>query len=152
MSKVEDFLTPTQEAEIVEAIRRAEKNTSGEIRVHLEAHFNTPQHPADDVFERAVKVFDFLHMDNTKNGNGVLIYIAVEDKQLVIMGDASINSVVPDDFWESTKNKITSHFKKGEIKQGLVSGITEAGNQLKKYFPYLKDDTNELPNTISTDT
>ncbi len=36
MSKVEDFLTQLEEAQIIDAIRIAEKNTSGEIRVHLE--------------------------------------------------------------------------------------------------------------------
>ncbi len=150
MSKVEDFLTAEEEAQVIEAIRKAEKNTSGEIRVHLEAHYNTPQHPVDDVFDRAVQVFDFLHMNNTKNSNGVLIYVAVEDKQLVIMGDTGINKVVPNGFWESTKDSITTHFKKGNIKTGLVAGITEAGNQLKRYFPYHKQDINELPDEIST--
>ncbi len=150
MSKVEDFLTPEEEKEIINAIRLAETKTSGEIRVHLEAHFNTTQHPVKDVFERAVQVFDFLRMNNTKKSNGVLIYIAIEDKQLVIMGDTGINNLVPDDFWESTTAKITSYFKKGEIKKGLVEGIIEAGYQLKNFFPYLSNDKNELPNKIST--
>ena len=58
MSKVEDFLSLEEEARVVEAIRQAEKNTSGEIRVHLEPHANK------DIFDRAVEVFDFLHMQN----------------------------------------------------------------------------------------
>jgi uncharacterized membrane protein len=151
MSKVEEFLTPAEEKAVVEAIRTAEKNTSGEIRVHLEAKYNTPDHPVQDVFERAVQVFDFLHMGNTKNNNGVLIYVAVADKQLVILGDTGINEVVPNNFWESTKDQITNYFKQGKIKEGLVAGILEAGKQLKKYFPFQKNDTNELPNTISSD-
>ena len=143
MSKVEDFLTPEDEAEIVEAIRLAEDNTSGEIRVHLEPHCS------NDAFDRAKEVFAFLHMNNTKNSNGVLIYVAVNDHTLVILGDKGIDKVVPNDFWESTKDVIISHFKDGNTKQGLVEGILKAGKQLKKYFPYHLDDTNELPNTIS---
>lgn len=151
MSKVEDFLTPSEEAAVVEAIRSAEKNTSGEIRVHLESNYNTPEHPVQDVFERAIQVFDLLQMSNTKNNNGVLIYISVVDKQLVILGDTAINKVVPINFWESTKDLITKNFKEGKIKAGLVAGILEAGKQLKKYFPIQKNDVDELPNTISTD-
>lgn len=143
MSKVEAFLTPTEEAEVVEAIRIAELNTSGEIRVHLEAHASI------DVFDRAIEVFDFLHMQNTKRSNGVLIYVAVEDRELVIMGDKGINDIVGPTFWESTKNSIVDHFKKGNISQGLVDGVLSAGEQLKKHFPYKKDDSNELPNDIS---
>lgn len=142
-SKVEDFLTKIEEQEIVEAIRLAEKNTSGEIRVHLEAHTDL------DAFDRAAEVFEFLHMSNTKQSNGVLIYIAVEDRTLVIMGDKGINDVVAPDFWESTKNLIINHFKAGDMKQGLVDGVLKAGEQLKKYFPYNNKDLNELPDDIS---
>jgi len=143
-SKVEDFLTASEEAEIIEAIRLAEKNTSGEIRVHLEKSAND-----EDVFDRAEEVFVFLHMNNTKLSNGVLIYIAVEDRTLVIMGDKGINDVVAPNFWESTKDTIIAQFKNGDMKRGLVEGILMAGEQLKKHFPYQKDDKNELPDTIS---
>ncbi len=143
MSKLEDFLTAAEEAAIIQAIRTAEKNTSGEIRVHLEAHSNI------DVFDRAAEVFDFLHMDNTKQSNGVLIYVAVEDRNLVIMGDSGINDVVAPNFWESTKDIIISHFKNGAMEQGLVEGILKAGEQLKQHFPHKKGDINELPDEIS---
>ena len=143
MSKVEDFLTRDEEIAVVEAIRTAEKNTSGEIRVHLEPHSTV------DAFDRAAEVFEFLHMNNTKLSNGVLIYIAVEDRTLVIMGDKGINDVVAPDFWESTKDVIIEKFKTGDMKQGLVNGILSAGIQLKKHFPYNNKDANELPDDIS---
>ena len=143
-SKVEDFLTAEEESQVIDAIRTAEKNTSGEIRVHLEAHSEI------DAFDRAAEVFDFLHMNNTKNSNGVLIYVAVEDRTLVILGDTGINDVVPPHFWESTKDAIINGFKNGDIKQGLIDGILMAGEQLKAHFPYQKGDKNELPDSIST--
>lgn len=143
MSKVEDFLTAEQEQEVVEAIRSAEKNTSGEIRVHLEPHCEY------DAFERAADVFDHLGMDHTQQRNGVLIYVAVEDRTLVIIGDSGINDVVATDFWESTKDRIIAQFKAGDMKQGLIDGILNAGQQLKKHFPHQKGDTNELPDDIS---
>lgn len=151
MSKVEDFLTSEEETEIIEAIRTAEMNTSGEIRLHLEATSISAEEPHEkiDAFDRAAEVFDMLRMDNTKESNGVLIYVAVKDRTLVIMGDKGINDIVGQNFWESTKDIIINHFKNGDMKQGLVEGIIKAGEQLKKHFPHRKDDKNELPDDIS---
>ena len=143
MSKVEDFLTKEEEQEIVEAIRMAEKETSGEIRVHIEKTTSI------DAFDRAMEVFHLLEMDKTELKNGVLIYVAVKDKTFVICGDQGINEVVSNDFWDSTKEIMVSHFKKGDFKQGLIEGISKAGNKLKLYFPYQQGDTNELSNEIS---
>lgn len=144
MSKVEDFLSKEEEQQIVEAIRTAERNTSGEIRVHIEASSGK-----DDAFNRALKVFQTLKMYETKQQNAVLIYVAVEDHQFVIYGDEGINNVVPTDFWDSTKNTMQNHFKKGDFKQGIVDGILKAGEELKTHFPWQTDDVDELSNEIS---
>jgi len=143
MSKVEDFLTREQEQEIVEAIRLAEKETSGEIRVHIEKETSI------DTFARAMEVFHLLKMDQTQLKNGVLIYVAVESHAFAICGDKGIDDVVADDFWDSTKEIMASHFKNGDFKQGLVEGIQKAGAELNKYFPCADDDTDELTNEIS---
>jgi uncharacterized membrane protein len=143
MSKVEDFLTQEEEQEIVQAIQIAEKDTSGEIRVHIEKTTSI------DAFDRALEVFHLLKMDETQLKNGVLIYLAVDDKSFVICGDEGINDVVVNDFWNSTKDAMAVHFKKGDFKQGLIDGILKAGEQLKTYFPYQEGDVNELSNEIS---
>ena len=143
MSKVENFLTKEEEQEIVEAIRMAEKETSGEIRVHIEKTTSM------DAFDRALEVFHELEMNKTHLKNGVLIYVAVKDKTFVICGDQGINDVVSNDFWDATKEIMASHFKIGNFKQGLIDGILKAGAELKKYFPYENGDTNELSNEIS---
>ncbi|MFE3847971.1 TPM domain-containing protein [Flavobacterium sp. LB3P45] len=143
MSKVEGFLTQEEEQAIIEAIRVAEKNTSGEIRVHIEK--TTSEEP----FDRALEVFHELKMDETQLQNGVLIYLAIADKRFVICGDKGINDLVADDFWETTKEIMKNHFKNGNFKQGLIDGILMAGEQLQKYFPWQEGDTNELSNEIS---
>lgn len=140
---VEDFLSKAEEKAIVEAIRKAEKNTSGEIRVHIE------NHTEEDHYEHAQKIFGQLHMHETKLRNGVLIYIAVTDHKFVILGDEGINKKVEKHFWEETKNLMQSHFKKGEFKSGIVAGVLQAGEQLKSHFPWQSEDVNELPNEIS---
>ena len=143
MSKVENFLTPNDEQEIVDAIKKAEKNTSGEIRVHIEASTKL------DHYERALEVFYFLEMDKTNQQNGVLIYVAVHDHKFVICGDKGINEAVPNDFWNTTKEIMQAHFKKGDFKQGLIDGILKAGEELKAHFPWQVDDENELSDQIS---
>lgn len=143
MSKVEDFLTQEEEHAIVEAIRVAEKNTSGEIRVHIEK--TTSEVP----FDRALEVFQELKMNETQLQNGVLIYLAVADKKFVICGDKGINDLVADDFWDTTKEVMKNHFKNGNFKQGLIDGILMSGEQLKKHFPWSANDINELSNEIS---
>jgi uncharacterized membrane protein len=143
MSKIEAFLTAKEEQDIVEAIRLAELNTSGEIRVHIEKSSN------GDATNRALELFHTLKMDNTKRQNAVLVYVAVEDKTFVIYGDEGINKVVENDFWDCTKDVMQSYFKKGQFKEGLVEGILRSGERLKKYFPYTDNDTNELTNEIS---
>ncbi len=141
--KVSDFISPEEEKEVVEAIKQAELNTSGEIRVHIE-------HTCEgDRFNHALEVFEQLEMHKTKLSNGVLIYVSIDDHQLVIIGDKGINDVVPKGFWGSTKDKIINQFKKENYKQGLIDGILEAGNQLKTHFPYQSDDIDELDNEIS---
>ncbi|WP_299113109.1 TPM domain-containing protein [uncultured Winogradskyella sp.] len=143
MSNIENFLTASEEDAIVAAIRDAEKDTSGEIRVHIE------QNCTGDVFKHAMEVFHYLKMDNTKEQNGVLIYVAVDKKSFVIYGDKGINEAVGKDFWDATKDSIAAHFKNGEFAQGLIEGIKKSGQQLSKYFPWFHGDSNELDNSIS---
>ncbi|TYQ00146.1 TLP18.3/Psb32/MOLO-1 phosphatase superfamily protein [Tenacibaculum adriaticum] len=143
MSNVEDFLSIEEEQEIVLAIRQAERNTSGEIRVHIEkssqiSHYN-----------RALEVFRMLKMFNTKQQNAVLIYVAVEDHKFVIYGDKGIDAVVPKDFWDSTKDIMQKQFKKGNFKQGIIEGVLKTGEELKVHFPWNQDDSNELSNEVS---
>ena len=143
MSKVEEFLTKAEEQEIVEAIGIAEKNTSGEIRVHIE------KENAIAPLDRAMEVFRSLNMENTQERNGVIIYVAVKSKNFAIYGDKGINEKVADDFWDSTKDVMQNHFKNGNFKQGLIDGILKAGEQLKTHFPYQDNDKDELSNEIS---
>ena len=143
MSKVEEFLTKAEEQEIVEAIGIAEKNTSGEIRVHIE------KENAIAPLDRAMEVFRNLNMENTQERNGVIIYVAVKSKHFAIYGDKGINDIVGADFWNSTKDTMANQFQNGNFKQGLIDGILKAGEQLRTHFPHQDDDTNELSNEIS---
>lgn len=138
-----DFFTASQQEAIQASIATAELNTSGEIRLHVD-----DKCPGDPV-AKAIKVFEKLKMHETELRNGVLIYVAIKDKKLAIVGDRGINEAVSDDFWDAIKNDLVFRFKEGKYTEGLVEGIHASGEQLKTHFPYQSDDTNELSNEIS---
>lgn len=138
------FFKRSEEEQIVHTIRDAELCTSGEIRVHI--HTTESQ---TKILEAAADTFTRLGMEKTALRNGVLIYLSVKDKEFAIIGDEGINEKVPENFWDSTKEKIQQQFRKGNFVQGLQDGISEAGFQLKTHFPYETDDENELPDEIS---
>lgn len=140
----EFILTPSDEESVVQAIRSAEKRTSGEIRVHIEAKC-----AGNNPMKRAEALFHELGMDATAEQNGVLIYLAHEDHQFAILGDRGINEIVPTDFWAETAEVMAGHFKKGHFAEGLIHGISHAGEQLRQHFPYTEDDQNELDDSIS---
>jgi len=141
--KAEEYFTEENKLHISNAIRVAETDTSGEIRVHVEKHCK------GDVLDRAAYFFDKLEMQKTEQRNGVLFYLAIEDKKFAILGDAGINQKVQADFWEETKELVLENFKNGAVAEGLAKGIIMAGKQLKNHFPYQADDVNELSDEIS---
>jgi uncharacterized membrane protein len=98
---------------------------------------------------RAVYIFKKLGMHKTELRNGVLFYLAINDHKFAILGDAGINQVVPDDFWDEIKKSMLDFFSEKQFSEGLSRGIKMAGEQLKKHFPYQEDDINELSDEIS---
>jgi len=140
---VNTFFSESDKKRIISSIESAEKNTSGEGRLHLDKHCK------GDPVERAIQLFGKLNMHKTELRNGVLFYLAIEDHKFSIIGDQGINEVVPDDFWDSTRDLMLSHFKNGDFLLGICEGIEEAGKQLKAHFPFQTNDSNELSNDIS---
>ena len=141
--KLNGFLTAQQQASVVDAVRLAEKGTSGEIRIHIDRECKVSP------MERAKEVFNKLGMFRTAQRNGVLIYLAVESKVFAIIGDKGINDLVPENFWADVVGVMGGEFRKGRFAEGLALGATLAGEKLKAYFPYQEDDINELPDEIS---
>jgi uncharacterized membrane protein len=137
------FFSGDQKNQIRQAVADAEMDTSGEIRVHIERRCK------GDVLDRAAYLFEKLGMHKTEKRNGVLFYLAVDDHKFAILGDAGINAVTPEDYWDSIKEKMQGEFKEGRFTEGLEWGIREAGSQLKEHYPYQDDDVNELPDDIS---
>jgi uncharacterized membrane protein len=143
MSNAITILNREEDQRVVEAIRQAERNTSGEIKVHIENRCK------GDVEQRSLFIFDKLKLNETQLRNGVLIYLAIKDHKFAILGDKGINDVVEDGFWNDVKDLMLNQFKAGHFAEGLEQGIMRCGEKLKAYFPYQSDDINEIPDDIS---
>lgn len=140
-----EFLAALDQPRIVGAIADAEKQTSGEIRVHVQPK------AGDDIRKFAQRTFERLGMTKTAQRNGVLLFIATEIRQFVILGDKGIDEKVPSGFWDEIAAKLTIRFKNSEFTDGIVEAINAAGEHLKQYFPRAAGDVNELPDEITTD-
>ena len=137
------FFSKEEQQRIVSAIKEAELDTSGEIRVHIE------NHGKEEALERAAEMFYGLKMDRTAARNGILFYLAVKDRKFAIIGDEGINKNVEHDFWNDIKDEMISNFKENKFAEGLIAGILKCGEKLKEYFPHQSDDVNELSDEIS---
>ncbi|HSY52111.1 MAG TPA: TPM domain-containing protein [Thermoanaerobaculia bacterium] len=138
-----EFLALLDQPRIVAAIGAAEGETSGEIRVHIQ-----PKVRGGDARYVAERTFERLGMTKTALRNGVLLFIASEERSFVILGDKGIHEKVPSNFWDEIAARLTSRLRNGEFTDGIVEAITAAGHQLKTYFPRASDDVNELQDEI----
>lgn len=142
-NKLDKFLNDEEKEQIVQAIRDAERNSSGEIRVHAEYYCQ------DEPLERAKEVFELLAMTNTRERNGVLIYVSFGDRKLAVLGDSGISEKVSIEFWEEVKRQVGEELASGHFCQGICLGVKMLGEKLKELFPRQPDDVNELKDEIS---
>lgn len=138
------LIKKTEERKIVSAIKAAEKDTSGEIRVHIERWCKE-----GDPVARAIFIFDAIGMFDTRDRTGVLIYISLKSRLFAIIGDVGINAVIPPDFWNGIKASLSSFFSQGLITEGIIDAVKQTGKILKEHFPASEDNPNEQPDEIS---
>lgn len=138
-----NFFTKDEQQQIVDAIREAERNTSGEIRVHIDNFCFA------SVVKKAQKLFQKLGMSQTADRNGILIYIAVLSHKIAVVGDKGIHQKLGTEYWDSIVKEIVDAFAHHKKADGLTKGIINCGHQLKIHFPYQDSDKNELNDSIS---
>jgi len=141
-----EFLDQLDQPRIVQAIKDAEQQTSGEIRVHIQ-----PRVTGGDIRFVGERTFERLGMTKTALRNGVLLFIASEEKQFTILGDKGIDDKVPPGFWDEIAAKLTIRFKNSEFTDGIAEAISAVGEHLKTYFPRSAEDVDELSNEIDVD-
>jgi len=143
VSEIKCFLNPHEERVVVDAIAKAEKITSGEIRIHLDESCEV------DVMDQAAYIFDLLKMQHTLHRNAVLIYIAIKEKKVAIIGDSGVNAVVHTQYWDEIIKTMINSFRMGAYKQGILQAVHSVAEVLVKHFPGHHADVNELSNEIT---
>lgn len=138
-----EFLEKLDQQRITDAIKTAELQTSGEIRVHVQPKAH------GDIRTVAERTFERLGMTKTAERTGVLLFIACEEQRFVILGDKGINEKAPAGFWDEIAAKLTIRFQAGEYTDGIVEAIHSAGEELRHDFPRQHTDVDELANEIN---
>jgi len=142
--KQKEFFTAEEKQQVVEAIRKDEQRTSGEVRVFVESRCRFV-----DAIDRAMELFFQLEMDKTEERNGTIVYVAVKDKQAAVFGDEGIHQKLGQKYWEEEVNKMMVCFKQANLADGIIQCVTDIGEALYQNFPYdQKTDKNELPDDI----
>jgi uncharacterized membrane protein len=144
MRPLDELIAKPEQARVVAAIQATERRTSGEIRVHVEEHC-----PGGDAYRRAVELFEQLGLTRTRQRNGVLVYVAVADHRMAVLGDKGIHEDVGPDYWREVLEAMRAAFKQGALGDGLVAAVSSVGDRLAAKFPPNGDDENELPDEIS---
>ena len=139
------FASDTDLDAVTEAVSHAERGTAAEIRVHLD-HRCT-----GDAMARAIAVFERLHMHRTADRAGVLLYLAVDDHKVAVIGDTGIHQRVGQGYWDELVARVIGHLREGRPREGLVGAVAELGAALATHFPRRRDDRNELSDRVSLD-
>ena len=142
--KKKEFFSPEEKHHIAEAIQNAERRTSGEVRVFVESRCSYV-----DALDRAVEIFQKMEMYKTEQRNGVLVYVAIKDKQLAVFGDQGIHEKVGTEYWNKLVAAMLASFNRDDCSEGISGCVKAIGEALQTYFPYNKDtDKNELSDDI----
>ena len=139
-----DFFSEEEQQQIIEAVRNAERMTSGEVRVFVENRCSYM-----DAIDRAKEIFAELKMYETADRNAVLVYVALKDKQLAVFGDEGIHSKLGNEYWNTEVKKMIDNFNRENYAEGIKQVVEDIGEALTQLFPYNNDtDKNELPDDI----
>ncbi len=138
------LLTPPERLRLVDAIADAERGSAGEVRLHLEARC-----PGGDALARARQLFGELGLHKTKQGTGVLLYVAELDRKTAVYAGAGIHAAVAAAFWEGVTREVAGGFRRGAALDGITTAIDHIGDTLRKHRPGPDIHANELPNEVS---
>lgn len=137
------FFSPEEEQLIVTAIQNAERATSGEVRVYVESRCSYM-----DALDRAIEIFNLMGMHATDERNGVLVYVAIKDHQLAVLGDEGIHRKLGSEFWNNEVRKMIRDFNRDDYAKGIAGCVEDIGEALQKHFPFTDKDKNELSDDI----
>jgi len=98
--------------------------------------------------EQAVQEFHRHGLHKTKNATGVLLFVSLLERRVIVLGDEGIHAKVGDGHWTGTTKAVLEHLATGTLRDGLVAAIDRCGEVLAEHFPAKRDDVNELADRV----
>jgi uncharacterized membrane protein len=138
-----EFLSKLEHDGIVRAIREAEANTSGEIRVFVQRGKLKA-----DPLASAQRKFRQLGMHKTHERNAVLVFVAPRVHKFAVFGDKAIHEKCGEQFWQHVVDGMRVHFQNEKFSHALMEAINEVGKVLAAHFPRTSASANELPEDV----
>jgi uncharacterized membrane protein len=141
--RTKTFLDQLDHDRIVRAIKEAEAKTSGQIRIYIQRG-----ELDGDAFDYAQRKFRALGMEQTRERNAVLIFVAPRARKFAVIGDEGVHKKCGDDFWRELVDRMRGHFQDEHFTDALVEAIEAAAQLLARHFPKTGPSPNELPDEI----
>lgn len=96
----------------------------------------------------ARQAFQAFHLAHTKDATGILIYVSLYERMVVVLADKAIDAKHGQDTWNGVRDKLLAGLRDGRPADGFADAIAECGRVLSVDFPRAEDDTDELQNHL----
>lgn len=144
---VKRYFTEQSLLVIEQAIAESERKHGGEIRFAVESSLTFHEiWSKKSAKKRAIEVFSDLHIWDTEQNNGVLIYFLLADRDFEIVVDRGIHQHVSDSHWQAICQRMEALFRQKQFEVGVLLGIEEISRVLQQYYPVQPRNLNELSN------
>ena len=94
-------------------------------------------------------MFHRLGMHRTAERHGVLIYLAIEERRLAVVGDEGIHGRVGDGHWHDVRDLMIERLRANAAREAIVRAVGAVGRALAEHYPRRPDDWNQLSNDVS---
>lgn len=152
------LIPPTVAQRLAERVAASERRHTGEIRVCVEAAWPItlwdplirpgPLHGA--IRMRALSWFGQLGVWDTRDNNGVLIYVLLAERAVEIVADRGLSERLPPDAWTAVLDAMRAPLQAGAFEAAFDIAIDAVDAMLTQHFPETGDTpkANELPDAV----
>jgi uncharacterized membrane protein len=132
---------------IEDAVGASEKVHRAEIRVAIETALDLRAlWRIKSARQRALEVFTELEVWDTRERNGVLIYLLLAERDVEIVADSGFDGRVGASEWSRVCESIEREFALGHWRDGVLAGIEAVTVLLTREFPATGPSPNEQQN------
>lgn len=102
----------------------------------------------EEFTQKAIQTFVMQGVTETRERNGILLYLSAFERKAIILADSGINSKLSPETWNDIIQKLIPLMKEKRYAEGIIGAIKQIGEILTEHFPADSQDQDELPNKI----